>query len=181
VLDAAASQKAARFVRTCDLFGVPLVVLVDTPGFLPGRRQESEGVINHGAKLVHAFAQASVPSVTVILRKAFGGAFIAMNSMPLGADHVFAWPGAQIGVMGAEQAVGIVARREIARAEDPHAARRRLALSYATEHLGAELAGAEGFVDEVVAPSETRERLACCLAAQAGAPRTLARASNIPM
>ena len=92
VLDAEASQKAARFVRSCNAFGLPLLVLVDTPGFLPGSRQEQDGVIRHGSKLVHAFAEATVPSVTLILRKAFGGAFIAMNSKALGADYVFAWP-----------------------------------------------------------------------------------------
>ena len=104
VLDASAAQKAARFVRMCNSFGLPLLVLVDTPGFLPGSRQESDGVIRHGAKLLHAFAEATVPSVTVILRKAFGGAFVAMNSRTLGADCVFAWPRAELGVMGAEQA-----------------------------------------------------------------------------
>src|SRR5258708_188777 len=106
VLDADSAQKAARFVRMCNSFGLPLLVLVDTPGLLPGSRQEKGGVIRHGAKLVHAFAEATVPSVTVILRKAFGGAFIAMNSKALGADYVFAWPQAELGVMGAEQAVG---------------------------------------------------------------------------
>ncbi len=135
MLDADAAQKAARFVRMCNSFGLPLLVLVDTPGFLPGSRQERDGVIRHGAKLVHAFAEASVPSVTVILRKAFGGAFIAMNSKALGADYVFAWPEAQLGVMGAEQAVGVLHRREIAAAEDPAAHLRRLAGSYASEHL----------------------------------------------
>ncbi|MHB8492406.1 MAG: acyl-CoA carboxylase subunit beta, partial [Solirubrobacteraceae bacterium] len=139
VLDAEAAQKAARFVRTCNAFGLPLVVLVDTPGFLPGSGQERDGVIRHGAKLVHAFAEATVPSVTVILRKAFGGAFIAMNSKALGADYVFAWPGAELGVMGAEQAVGILNRREIAAADDPQAARRRLADAYASEHLHVEV------------------------------------------
>src|SRR4029077_17939058 len=124
-------QKAARFVRTCNSFGLPLLVLVDTPGFLPGTAQERDGVIRHGAKLVHAFAEATVPRVTVILRKAFGGAFIAMNSKELGADLVFACPAAQIGVMGAEQAVGIIERRTIAAADDPAAERRRLGRAYA--------------------------------------------------
>ena len=105
MLDAESASKAARFVRTCNAFGLPLVVLVDTPGFMPGTKQEQVGVIRHGAKLVHAFAEATVPKVTVVLRKAFGGAFIAMNSRDLGADYVFAWPQAQLGVMGAKQAV----------------------------------------------------------------------------
>jgi acetyl-CoA carboxylase carboxyltransferase component len=181
VLDAESSQKAARFVRACNAFGLPLLVLVDTPGFLPGSRQESGAVIRHGAKLVHAFAEATVPSVTVILRKAFGGAFIAMNSKALGADYVFAWPGAEAGVMGAEQAVGILGRREIAAAEDPAAHRRRLAAAYSSEHLHVDGASADGFVDEVIAPEETRARVASCLEAFAGVHRAEARASNIPL
>ncbi len=181
VLDASSSQKAARFVRMCNSFGLPLLVLVDTPGFLPGSRQESDGVIRHGAKLVHAFAEASVPSVTVVLRKAFGGAFIAMNSKALGADYVFAWPDVQMGVMGAEQAVGILNRREIAAADDPAAHKRRLAGGYSSEHLGVEPASADGFVDEVIAPSSTRERVASCFEAMAGVGRAESRATNIPL
>jgi acetyl-CoA carboxylase carboxyltransferase component len=181
VLDAEASQKAARFVRTCNSFGVALVVLVDTPGFLPGTRQEGDGVIRHGAKLVHAFAEASVPSVTVILRKAFGGAFIAMNSKALGADYVFAWPGVELGVMGAQQAVGILNRREIAAAGDPLAAREALAAAYAREHLQVEGASGGGFVDELIEPDETRERIASCLQMLADVQRPEARAGNIPL
>jgi acetyl-CoA carboxylase carboxyltransferase component len=181
VLDADAAQKAARFVRMCNSFGLPLLVLVDTPGFLPGSRQERDGVIRHGAKLVHAFAEASVPSVTVILRKAFGGAFIAMNSKALGADYVFAWPGGEVGVMGAEQAVGILNRREIAAAEDPGAQRRRLAGAYAAEQLQVDGASADGFVDEVIAPDSTRARVASCLAALADVQRPPSHASNIPL
>jgi acetyl-CoA carboxylase carboxyltransferase component len=163
VLDTEASEKGARFVDLCNRFGLPLVVLVDTPGFLPGSKQEHAGVIRRGAQLVHAFAAASVPNVTVVLRKAFGGAFIAMNSKDLGADLVFAWPEAQLGVMGPQQAVNIVSRREIAAAADPDAMAARLAREYATEHLGARMAAAEGAVDEVVAPSETRTRIAHAL------------------
>jgi acetyl-CoA carboxylase carboxyltransferase component len=181
VLDTNAAQKAARFVRMCNAFGLPLLVLVDTPGFLPGSRQERDGVIRHGAKLVHAFAEATVPSVTVILRKAFGGAFIAMNAKALGADYVFAWPGVEVGVMGAEQAVGILNRREIAAAEDPGAHRRRLAGVYAAEQLQVEGASADGFVDEVIAPEATRARVASCLEALAGVHRPESRASNIPL
>src|ERR671920_1787080 len=118
VLDSDSATKGARFVRTCDAFGLPLIVLVDTPGFLPGTRQEAGGVIRHGAKLVHAFAAASVPRLTVVLRKAFGGAFIAMNARDLGADYTFAWPQAQLGVMGAKQAVTIVNRRTLAAEPD---------------------------------------------------------------
>ncbi len=163
VLDCDAAQKAARFVHTCDSFGLPLLVLVDTPGFLPGTRQEGDGVIRHGAKLLRAFAAARVPSVTVVVRKAFGGAFIAMNSKRLGADHVFAWPNAELGVMGGDQAAGILHRREIAAAEDPSALRGRLASAYAAEHLMVEAAGAGGFIDEVIPPEQTRERVAASL------------------
>jgi len=181
VLDADAAQKGARFVRTCNLFGLPLVVLVDTPGFLPGSRQEQAGVIRHGAKLVHAFAQATVPKLTVVLRKAFGGAFIAMNSKELGADFAFAWPAAKLGVMGPEQAVGIIHRRRIADAPDPGAARERLAREYASEHLTAEAATREGFIDEVVAPSETRARLAAALTALETGGRIAPEHTNIPL
>jgi acetyl-CoA carboxylase carboxyltransferase component len=163
VLDAESSQKGARFVQKCNAFGIPLVVLVDTPGFMPGSRQESAGVIRFGATLVHAFAEATVPRVTVILRKAFGGAFITMNSKDLGADYVFAWPQAQIGVMGARPAVGIIHRRALAEAEDPEAARAELAEAYAREHLGAEAAVAAGYVDELIEPRDTRRRLAGAL------------------
>ncbi len=169
VLDAASSQKGARFVQKCNAFGIPLLVLVDTPGFLPGTRQESAGVIRFGATLVHAFAEATVPRVTVILRKAFGGAFITMNSKDLGADYVFAWPGAQIGVMGAKPAVGIIHRRELAAAPDPGAARERLAAGYASAQLHPDIAAASGFVDEVIAPTETRARVASALRSLGGA------------
>ena len=181
VLDAAAAQKAARFVRTCNAFGLPLLVLVDTPGFLPGSRQEREGVIRHGAKLVHAFAELSVPSVTVVLRKAYGGAFIAMNSKALGADYCFAWPGAELGVMGAGQAVGILHRRELAAAADPVGLRTRLAEDYGAQHLRAETAVAEGFVDEVIAPSDTRDLVASCLAALGEPVRGDTPIPNIPL
>lgn len=163
VLDAECSQKGARFVSTCDRFGIPLVVLVDTPGFMPGSRQERDGVIRHGASFVHAFAAATVPRVTLIVRKAFGGAFITMNSKDLGADYVFAWPRAQIGVMGALPAVGIIHRRELAAVEDPQAERERLAERYADTHLRAEVAAASGHVDELIEPASTRSRLAGAL------------------
>jgi acetyl-CoA carboxylase carboxyltransferase component len=159
VLDAASSQKGARFVHKCNQFGIPLLVLVDTPGYMPGTRQEGAGVIRFGATLVHAFADATVPRVTVILRKAFGGAFITMNSKDLGADYVYAWPQAQIGVMGAEPAVGIIHRRELAAADDPEAARKRLAASYAEAQLRPQVAAQTGYVDELIAPVQTRARL----------------------
>jgi acetyl-CoA carboxylase carboxyltransferase component len=181
VLDADAATKAARFVRTCNLFGLSLVVLVDTPGFLPGTRQESAGVIRHGAKLVHAFAECSVPRVTVILRKAFGGAFIAMNAKDLGADLVFAWPNAQVGVMGAQQAVGIIERRAIAAADDPVRERERLGRRYALEHLTAAAAVADGHIDEIIAPYETRESIVSALSSLETATRHVRPAGNLPL
>jgi acetyl-CoA carboxylase carboxyltransferase component len=168
VLDAASSEKGARFVTKCNSFGIPLLVLVDTPGYMPGTRQEAAGVIRHGASLVHAFAQATVPRVTLILRKAFGGAFIAMNSKDLGADYVFAWPQAEIGVMGAKPAVGVIHRRELAAAADPEAERERLARHYAHAQLRPQVAASTGYVDELIAPSDTRARLAWALDSLAG-------------
>lgn len=168
VLDAESSQKGARFVETCDAFGLPLVVLVDTPGFMPGLRQERAGVIRFGATLVRAFAAATVPRLTVVLRKAYGGAFITMNSRDLGADLVFAWPGAEIGVMSAQSATGVIHRRQLAAAEDPIAEGEALAAAYAEEHLSADVAAAGGFVDEVIEPRETRARLASALGALDG-------------
>jgi acetyl-CoA carboxylase carboxyltransferase component len=182
VLDADAAQKAARFVRTCNAFGLPLVVLVDTPGFMPGSRQEAAGVIRHGAKLLHAFAEATVPRLTVVLRKAYGGAYITMNSKELGAHLTFAWPNAELGVMAAQQAVGIIHRRELDSAADPAIERARLASAYARDHLGAGVAARGGFVDEVIAPAETRERLAWgldTLGARRGGRRP--HAGNIPL
>ena len=163
VLDAASSEKGARFVSKCDAFGIPLFVLVDTPGFMPGTRQESAGVIRLGATLVHAFAAATVPRVTLIVRKAFGGAFITMNSKDLGADYVFAWPQAEIGVMGAKPAVGIIHRRELAAADDPAAARDALARSYAESHLRPQVAASAGYVDELIGTEQTRARVAWAL------------------
>jgi methylmalonyl-CoA decarboxylase subunit alpha len=181
VLDADSATKAARFVRTCDLYGIPLVVLVDTPGFLPGTKQEQAGVIRHGAKLVHAFAAATVPRLTVVLRKAYGGAMIAMNSRELGSDLVLAWPQAQLGVMGGKQAVDLVHRRAIAAADDPAEARERLAGEYERDSLTAVTAAREGVVDEVVAPSATRQRLADALRMLAGTDRPSSPNRNIPL
>jgi acetyl-CoA carboxylase carboxyltransferase component len=168
VLDAEASEKAARFIGFCSSFGLPLIAVVDTPGFMPGSRQEQAGVIRRGASLVRAFAAAPVPKLTVVLRKAYGGAYITMNSRDLGADLVVAWPDAELGIMSARAAVGIVHRRELRVARDPEAERARLADAYAERHLGAGAAAAAGFIDELVEPGETRERLA-------GALRALAR------
>jgi acetyl-CoA carboxylase carboxyltransferase component len=163
VLDAEGSEKAARFVDFCNSFGVPLLAVVDTPGFMPGTRQEQAGVIRRGAQLVRAFASATVPKMTVVLRKSYGGAYITMNSRDLGADLVLAWPEAELGIMAAKAAVGIVNRRELRVASDVEAERDRLADAYAQEHLRADSAAAEGFVDEIITPSETRDRLAGAL------------------
>jgi acetyl-CoA carboxylase carboxyltransferase component len=168
VLDAESSEKAARFVTFCNSFGVPLIAVVDTPGFMPGSKQERAGVIRHGASLVRAFAAARVPKLTVVLRKSYGGAYITMNSRDLGADLVLAWPEAELGIMGARAAVGVVNRRELHAAEDPEAERDRLADLYAEEHLRAEAAATEGFVDEIIEPFETRDRLAWALHSFAG-------------
>jgi acetyl-CoA carboxylase carboxyltransferase component len=163
VIDAEAAEKGALFVDRCDRFGIPLVVLVDTPGFMPGTKQEGAGVIRYGAQLLRAFAAARVPKLTVVLRKAYGGAVITMNSRGLGADMVFAWPDAEIGIMAARQAVGIVERRKLAAADDPDRLRAGLADAYAEEHLTASTAAASGFVDEVIAPAETRARVGWAL------------------
>jgi acetyl-CoA carboxylase carboxyltransferase component len=168
VLDAEASEKAARFVRFCDSFGVPLIAVVDTPGFMPGSKQEQAGVIRHGASLVRAFAAARVPKLTVVLRKSYGGAYITMNSRDLGADLVIAWPEAELGIMSARAAVSIVHRRELRAAADPESEHARLADAYAREHLGAQAAAAAGFVDEIVEPAHTRGRLAGALAVLCG-------------
>ncbi|WP_030925147.1 acyl-CoA carboxylase subunit beta [Streptosporangium amethystogenes] len=158
-LDIAASEKAARFVRTCDAFGIPVLTLVDVPGFLPGTEQEWNGIIRRGAKLLYAYAEATVPLVTVITRKAYGGAYDVMGSKHLGADVNLAWPTAQIAVMGAQGAVNILHRRRLAACDDPDALRAELAQEYddalATPYLAAE----RGYVDAVIAPRETRREV----------------------
>jgi acetyl-CoA carboxylase carboxyltransferase component len=180
VLDADTAQKGARFVRTCNTFNIPLLVFVDTPGFMPGTKQEQLGVIRHGAKLLHAFAEGEVPKLTVVLRKAFGGAYITMNSRALGAHLAFAWPGAELGVMGPKQAVAIVNRRDIAAADDPEAERDRLAEAYADEHMRASVAASDGHVDEIIEPAATRARLAWGLSTLAGSARGSHR-GNLPL
>ena len=167
VLDAVGSEKAALFVNFCNSFGLPLIAVVDTPGFMPGSRQEQAGVIRHGASLVRAFAAARVPKVTVVLRKSYGGAYITMNSRDLGADLVLAWPEAELGIMSARAAVGIVNRRDLQSAADPELERERLAAAYADEHLRADAAAAAGFIDEIVEPADTRKRLVWALRALA--------------
>jgi propionyl-CoA carboxylase beta chain len=159
VLDNNASIKAARFVRFCDSFNVPLLVLVDVPGFLPGTDQEWNGIITNGAKLLYAFSEATVPRVTVITRKAYGGAYDVMNSKHIGADLNFAWPTAEIAVMGAKGAAEIIFKREIADAEDPEAKLQEKIDEYTSKFANPYRAAHRGFIDEVIMPSETREKL----------------------
>lgn len=159
VLDNDASIKAARFVRFCDSFNVPLLVLVDVPGFLPGTDQEWNGIIVNGAKLLYAFSEATVPRVTVITRKAYGGAYDVMNSKHIGADLNFAWPTAEIAVMGAKGAAEIIFKREIAEAEDPEEKLQEKIAEYTAKFANPYRAAHRGFVDEVIMPSETREKL----------------------
>ena len=158
-LDIDASVKAARFVRTCDAFNVPLVTFVDVPGFLPGVAQEHGGIIKHGAKLLYAYCEATVPKVTVITRKAYGGAYDVMSSKHIRGDMNFAWPTAEIAVMGAEGAVNIIFKDEIAAAEDATAEHKRLVAEYETEFSNPYIAAARGYIDEVILPRETRPRL----------------------
>src|SRR5829696_741031 len=158
-LDIAASEKAARFVRTCDAFNIPVLTFVDVPGFLPGTGQEWDGIIRRGAKLIYAYAEATVPKVTVIIRKAYGGAYDVMGSKHLGADMNFAWPTAQIAVMGAQGAVNILYRGELAAAEDPAARRAELIQEYEDTLANPYIAAERGYVDAVIAPSETRAQV----------------------
>lgn len=158
-LDCDASDKIARFIRFCDCFHIPLLTLVDVPAFLPGKDQEQRGIIRHGAKILYAYSEARVPKITVILRKAYGGAYIAMNSKTMGADFVYAWPIAQIAVMGAEGAVGILYKKELARSEHPGEDFERLKEEYEQNFLNPDLAEKKGFVDEVILPEETRGKL----------------------
>jgi methylmalonyl-CoA carboxyltransferase large subunit len=165
VLDINASDKAARFVRFCNAFNIPLLTFVDVPGFLPGVSQEYGGIIRHGAKLLFAYSAATVPKITVILRKAYGGAYIAMCSKGLGADRVFAWPTAEIAVMGAEGAAEIVFRREIAAADDPDAKRTELIDSYRDTFSTPYVAASRRLVDEIIEPAHTRAAVAQALEA----------------
>jgi len=159
VLDCDSSDKAARFIRYCDAFNIPIVTLEDMPGYLPGVDQEHAGVIRHGAKLLYAYSEATVPKITVILRKAYGGGYIAMNSRHLGADFVFAWPTAEIAVMGPEGAANIVFRKEISEAENPDEVRKQKIEEYKEKFANPYVAAAKGYIDEVIEPAETRSLL----------------------
>jgi len=159
VIDIDASVKAARFVRFCDAFNIPLVSLVDVPGFMPGSAQEHGGIIRHGAKLIYAYAEATVPKVTVITRKAYGGAYIVMSSKHLRGDINYAWPTAEIAVMGAEGAVNIISRKEIAASDNPEETRRKLVGEYRDKFNNPYIAAARGYIDDIIDPRETRPRL----------------------
>jgi acetyl-CoA carboxylase carboxyltransferase component len=155
-LDIDASEKGARFVRTCDAFNIPLVTFVDVPGFLPGTDQEYGGIIRHGAKLLYAYCEASVPRVQVITRKAYGGAYVVMNSKSIGADLAFAWPSAEIAVMGPQGAVNIIFRKELEAADDPESRRAELVEEYTERFANPYVAAERGYVDDVIDPAETR-------------------------
>src|SRR5262249_6200647 len=178
-LAATSAEKAARFVRMCDAFGVPLVVLVDVPGYLPGVGQEWDGVVRRGAKLLHAFAEATVPRITLVIRKSYGGAYIAMNSRALGATKVFAWPGAEIAVMGPVAAIRILHRRTLADVppDKLHEVEADLAAEHQREAGGLDRAQALGVVDEIIEPSRTREAIARAIA---DAPQCRGSHGNIP-
>ena len=165
VLDYKASDKAARFIRFCDAFNIPVLTFADVPGYMPGTEQEWAGIISHGAKLLHAYSEATVPKITVVTRKDYGGSYIGMCSKSLGADYIMAWPTAEIAVMGAEGACNIIYRREIAGAEDPATKRAELVGAYEKQFNNPYFAAELGIIDEVIAPRETRKRVAALLEA----------------
>jgi acetyl-CoA carboxylase carboxyltransferase component len=179
VIDVEASQKGAKFVRTVDTYGLPLAVFVDTPGFMPGTRQEGSGVIRHGAELVRAFAAATSPRATVILRKAFGGAFITMNSKDLGADAAFSWPGAEIGIMSPSSAIEIIHRRQLLEADSSELVADALTRRYAEEQLTPDAALRPGAIDAVIEPAETRSRLVAALVQQERADHDLVDSERV--
>ena len=164
-IDINASDKICRFVRFCDCFNIPLVTFVDSPGFLPGVSQEHGGIIRHGAKVLYAYSEASVPKVSIVTRKAYGGAYIVMSSKFLGTDINFAWPSAEIAVMGADGAANILHQKQISQADDPQAERARIIADYTEKYLNPYVAARAGIIDEIIAPSETRARVIHALAA----------------
>jgi acetyl-CoA carboxylase carboxyltransferase component len=183
VLDIDSADKAGRFVRFCDCFNIPLVTLVDVPGFLPGVDQEHRGIIRHGAKLLYAYSEATVPKVTVITRKAYGGAYDVMSSKHVRGDLNYAWPTAEIAVMGVEGAVNIIFRDRIAEADDPEAERANLVAEYEERFANPYVAAARGYVDEVIMPSETRQRIASALSLLEGKRQSVPpkKHGNIPL
>ncbi len=183
VLDIDSSEKAARFVRTCDAFNIPLVTFVDVPGFMPGTDQEYGGIIRHGAKLLYAFCESTVPRIQVITRKAYGGAYVVMNSKSIGADLAFAWPSAELAVMGPQGAVEIVYRRELAEAADPLARRAELVEEYTERYANPYIAAERGYVDDVIDPADTRRVLVRSLRMLASKREELPRRKhgNVPL
>jgi acetyl-CoA carboxylase carboxyltransferase component len=159
VLDIESSEKAARFVRTCDAFNIPLLTFVDVPGFLPGVDQEHGGIIRHGAKLLYAYCESTVPRIQIVVRKAYGGAYVVMNSKSIGADLAWAWPSAELAVMGPNGAVEIVYRRELQTAADPVARKAELVDEYTERYANPYNAAERGFVDDVIDPAETRAKV----------------------
>ena len=159
MLDIDAADKAARFVRFCDAFNIPLVTFVDVPGFMPGTHQEYGGLIRHGAKLLYAYVEAKVPKIAVVLRKAYGGAYIVMSSKELRSDVNLAWPGAEIAVMGPEGAINVIGRKEIANAEDTEAKRTEMVANYRNQFANPYIAANRGYIDDVIDPEETRPQL----------------------
>jgi acetyl-CoA carboxylase carboxyltransferase component len=183
VLDIQSSEKAARFVRTCDAFNVPIVTFVDVPGFMPGVDQEYGGIIRHGAKLLYAFCEATVPRICVITRKAYGGAYVVMNSKSIGADLAFAWPTAELAVMGASGAVEIVHRRDLANSDDPDTLRKQLVEEYEERYANPYIAAERGFIDDVIDPAETRRIIAKSLDVLRGKREELPKRKhgNVPL
>jgi propionyl-CoA carboxylase beta chain len=183
VLDVNASDKASRFIRFCDAFNIPLLTFADVPGYMPGTHQEWNGIISHGAKLLHAYSEATVPKFTVVTRKDYGGAYIGMCSKQLGADYVMAWPSAEIAVMGAAGACNIVYRREITTAADPEAKRAELIAAYEEQFNNPYFAAKMGIIEEVIAPRETRKRVAALLEAYKDKEQSLPdkKHNNIPL
>jgi acetyl-CoA carboxylase carboxyltransferase component len=159
VLDIESAEKAARFVRTCDAFNIPLITFVDVPGFLPGVDQEYGGIIRHGAKLLYAYCEATVPRISIITRKAYGGAYVVMDSKSIGSDLAFAWPTAELAVMGPQGAVEIVYRRELQQAADPAARRAELVAEYTEKYANPYAAAERGYIDDVIDPADTRKKL----------------------
>lgn len=182
-LEINASDKGARFIRFCDCFNIPLLTLVDVPAFLPGSQQEHGGIIRHGAKMLFAYSEATVPKVSLIMRKAYGGAYIAMNSKGTGADVVYAWPIAEIAVMGAAGAVSIIGKREIEKAENPTEKKEELLNAYNDKFMNPYIAAEHGYVDEVILPEETREKIANAFKMLKTKERALPRKKhgNIPL
>ena len=183
VLDIDSSEKAARFVRTCDAFNIPIVTFVDVPGFMPGADQEYGGIIRHGAKLLYAFCEATVPRISVVTRKAYGGAYVVMNSKSIGADLAFAWPTAELAVMGSAGAVEIVHRRDLMSSDDPETLRKNLIEEYEERYATPYIAAERGFIDDVIDPAETRRVLSRSLELLRGKREDLPKRKhgNVPL